>query len=144
LCAPAEICRPVSIPVDSVVTVSPIGSYDAGEVCFMADTAGRYEIAVEAHSDCGNASCTFVVNVDMNTPPIADDPTSPLDTFLCVSDEICYQFTGNDIDGGTLIWSKLSGDGAGAEIGVLMLPHQVITLSLQYWQIHAEYPTQPV
>ncbi len=111
LCGPASVCRPVTIPIDTVVTVSPIGSYDAGQVCFDADTAGHYVIQVQTYSDCGSASCDVVVDVVFNSNPVAVDPTTPVDTFMCDPDQVCYQFDATDIDGGTLIWTRLSGDG---------------------------------
>ena len=110
LCGPVQICRPVTIPVDTNVIVSPIGTYSGGQVCFTADTAGHYVITVQAISSCGSDDCQIIVDVTMNSAPVAVDP-SPVDTFLCVSGQICHQFEASDVDGGTLVWSKLSGDG---------------------------------
>ncbi len=110
LCAPAQICRPVTIPIDTSVTVSPIGSYSAGEVCFDADTAGHYVITVQANSSCGSADCQFAVDVTMNSAPLAVDPAA-VDTFLCDPQQICQQLEANDTDGGPLTWSRLDGSG---------------------------------
>ena len=117
LCGPAQICRPVTIPIDTSVSVSPIGTYANGEVCFDADTAGVYDITVLAVSDCGSADCTFRVTVGVNDNPVAEDPTSPVDTFMCAAGEICYQFVATD-DGGNLTWSRLSGSGTVSATGL--------------------------
>ena len=111
-CGPSQVCRPVDIPVDTNVVVSPIGTYNdaTGLVCFDADTAGHYVITVQANSDCGSADCQFVVDVTMNSNPVGND-IAPIDTFLCSSQQLCYQFTASDIDGGALTWNRLSGDG---------------------------------
>lgn len=111
LCGPEQVCRPITIPIDSNVVVSPIGSYSAGQVCFAADTTGHYVIKVASYSDCGSDSCTFAVDVVMNSNPVAVDPATPVDTFLCVTDQICYQFNASDVDGGALDWTRLSGEG---------------------------------
>jgi VWFA-related protein len=111
LCGAGEICRPVTISYDTLVTVSPIGYYDNGQVCFTADTSGVYDLIVTANSVCGNTSCDLRVTVTIDSAPVADVPTSPVDTFLCASDQICYQFTATDVDGGDLAWSRLSGSG---------------------------------
>ncbi len=112
LCAPQEICRPVGVSLSTAtVTIDPIGLYSGGEVCFLADTSGLYTFTVTAESDCGSDNCSFSVEVTMNTPPVADEPVSPVDTFMCASCELTYQFSANDIDGGGLTWSRLSGNG---------------------------------
>ncbi|MBN2226175.1 MAG: T9SS type A sorting domain-containing protein, partial [candidate division Zixibacteria bacterium] len=111
-CGPSQVCRPVDIPVDTNVIVSPIGSYSpaTGKVCFDADTAGHYVITVQANSDCGSANCQFVVDVVMNSNPIAEDFT-PVDVFLCAPEQLCFPLTATDIDGGTLAWNRLNGNG---------------------------------
>ncbi len=112
LCGPSQVCRPVTIPVDSSVVVSPTGTYSAGQICFDADTAGHYVIKIAAYSDCGSDSCSLVVDVVMNSNPIAVDPTTPVDTFMCAPDQVCYQLGANDVDGGSLSWTRISGDGS--------------------------------
>ncbi len=112
ICQAEEICVPVGINGSGVsVTVSPIGTYQSGNICFPADTSGHYEISVVATAACGADSCVVIVDVVINENPVAVDPASPVDTVLCVSDQICYQFAASDVDGGSLVWSRLSGDG---------------------------------
>ncbi|MFH1687502.1 MAG: T9SS type A sorting domain-containing protein [bacterium] len=119
LCAPTQVCRPVSASqAGAVVTVSPIGSYSSGQVCFFADTAGHYELTVVAESACGADTCSFAVDVTLNSPPVADDPVSPVDTFLCVPGTISCPFTAGDADGQTLTWSRLSGNGSVTSAGL--------------------------
>ena len=112
ICQPDSICIPVGINGSGLsVSVSPIGSYQSGNICFPADTSGHYEINVVATATCGADSCVVVVDVVVNSNPIAVDPSSPIDTFLCTTGEICYQFDASDVDGGSLVWSRLSGNG---------------------------------
>ncbi len=121
LCSAQEICRPVGVSISGAsVVVTPIGYYDevAGQVCFDADTAGHYVIQVAASSTCGSDTCKFIVDVTINSNPVTDDPTSPVDTFICASGQICYQFSASDVDGGTLEWSRISGDGTVSSNGL--------------------------
>jgi hypothetical protein len=90
LCGPGEICRTVDvIPPDAQVTVSPVGYYLDGEVCFYADNEGLYTITVEAVTGCGQTSCTFSVDVTFNdTPVVIAGPD--FEVFQCVFEEICF------------------------------------------------------
>lgn len=107
-----SICVPVGIVGGPTsVTVSPIGSYSGGNVCFTADTAGLYTLTIIAQTDCGSDTCQLSVNVTLNSNPVIDDPVTPVDTFICDATQICYTFAASDVDGGSLTWSKLSGDG---------------------------------
>ncbi len=113
LCAADQVCVPVGVMgTGAAVSVSPIGSYANGQVCFPADTAGNYLLTVIASTSCGSDTCQVDVTVDFNAPPVAVDPPATIDTFLCVADQICYQFAANDGDAGPLTWNRLSGDGA--------------------------------
>ncbi|MCK4372623.1 MAG: hypothetical protein KAW61_05720, partial [candidate division Zixibacteria bacterium] len=112
ICEAGTVCIPVGIyGSGAIVTVSPIGSYTSGNLCFPADSSGYYEILVVATTDCGTDSCLVVVDVTINSAPAATDPP-PVDTFLCEATQICYQFEATDVDGGSLTWSRLSGDGS--------------------------------
>lgn len=113
LCTPGTECIPISVVTPgATVTVSPIGSYSSGSICFPADTSGHYELEVIATTDCGADTCTVIADITINTPPVAEQPDpAVIDTFLCQSAQICYQFTGSDVDGGSLAWLRLSGNG---------------------------------
>ncbi|MDX9858558.1 MAG: T9SS type A sorting domain-containing protein [candidate division Zixibacteria bacterium] len=111
--AGASVCVPVGIVgADTNVTVSPIGSYSGGNVCFTADTSGLYTLTMVAATPCGSDTCELLVDVSVNSAPVAVDPATPVDTFLCAPDAICYDFAASDADSQTLTWAKLSGDGS--------------------------------
>ncbi|MDH3891179.1 MAG: T9SS type A sorting domain-containing protein [candidate division Zixibacteria bacterium] len=111
LCAPQEVCRPVTVSdASATVTVSPFGYYDAGEVCFDVDTAGHYVLSVSAESDCGSDNCQIVVDVTLNSGPYVEE-LAPVDTFICEPGSFCCPFAAHDDDGDDLTWSRLSGDG---------------------------------
>jgi len=113
LCQAQTACIPISVMGQGVnINVTPIGSYNAGSVCFPADTSGHYVLKVVATTDCGADSCNIVADVVIDSPPVANQPSSPVDTFVCASGVICYQFTASDVNGGALNWTKLSGDGS--------------------------------
>ena len=62
----------------ATVTVSPIGTYNAGDVCFQADTSGHYVLKVKASTSCGSDSCNLIVDVTLNSHPVAVDPDPTL------------------------------------------------------------------
>lgn len=119
ICEAETICIPIGVLGPGVmVDVTPIGSYDAGNVCFPADSSGHYELNVVATTSCGSDSCVLIVDVTINSAPVATNPATPIDTFICLSDQICFQFAATDVDGGTLDWNRLSGDGAVTSAGL--------------------------
>lgn len=112
ICLPGQVCAPVGVIGDgATVTVSPIGSYNSGNVCFPADTNGHYVLTVIASTACGADTCQIVMDITINARPMAVDPPSPVDTFLCAAAAVCRQFSATDINGGPLTWSKISGNG---------------------------------
>ena len=113
ICAPQQVCVPLTVMTpEATFTVTPIGSYSAGNVCFPADTSGHYVLKVVATTPCGSDSCQIIADVVIDTPPVATDPSTPVDTFLCQTAQVCYQFAASDGNGGTLTWTKLSGVGS--------------------------------
>ncbi len=115
VCNPGDtVCRPITVVTPgATVTVSPIGAYSAGNICFPADTAGQYNLTVIASTNCGADTCIMTVDVILDTAPVIDPPPiAVIDTFTCTVSEVCYQFTGSDVDGGGLTWSRLNGVGA--------------------------------
>jgi len=119
LCAADDVCIPVGVMgAGAVTTVSPIGSYAAGNLCFPADTAGHYEIEMIASTVCGTDTCVVVADVAINSNPVAVDPPTPVDTFLCATDQVCFQFQASDADGGSLTWTRLTGDGSVTDAGL--------------------------
>ncbi|MBN2226771.1 MAG: T9SS type A sorting domain-containing protein [candidate division Zixibacteria bacterium] len=98
LCGPADICRPLAVdPASATVTISPIGVYNEGAVCFTADTAGHYVLTAIAEDACGADTCALIVDVTFNSAPtvIAGPDTS---YFQCVYEEICRPVTIGDVD----------------------------------------------
>ncbi len=118
ICAPTSLCRPVTVtPASATVTVSPIGSYSAGQLCFTADTSGTYVIRVIAGTGCSADTCYVSTTVTRNSAPVAVNPTTPVNVFQCVATQVCYSFSAADVNGGTLTWSRISGAGSVAADG---------------------------
>jgi hypothetical protein len=135
ICAAGEVCVPVGIfGSDVTVTVSPFGTHAAGNVCFQADTSGHYELTLIADTDCGSDTCVVVADITINTAPVAVNPSSAIDTFLCDGGPVCYPFHASDVDGPGLIWSRLDGDGTVSSDGQWC----VEALSGGTWSVTAE------
>jgi len=118
-CEVGTVCIPVGVMgTGTTVTVLPIGTYSGGNLCFTADTSGHYEITFIAATSCGTDTCIVEADITINSAPVATDPASPVDTFICDPAQICYQFTATDTDGGTLTWSRLSGNGTVSNDGL--------------------------
>jgi hypothetical protein len=120
LCEPETICLPVTItPDNATVTVSPMGTYESGMICFDADASGLYQFLVEAETDCGSDSCTFSVDINMNTPPeIVSRDTS---YFVCDPGEtIEYMVQATDYDDDPVTFGLNTGFGQiDSETGLL-------------------------
>ncbi|MFH1686970.1 MAG: T9SS type A sorting domain-containing protein [bacterium] len=89
---PVTICYPVTITgAGATVTVDPIGTYNAGEVCVPIDTAGTYVIEVVADAPCGADTCYTTINVAGDELPTLYLPTEQLTFERCPddSDIIC-------------------------------------------------------
>ncbi|MEE8576843.1 MAG: hypothetical protein V3T31_06275, partial [candidate division Zixibacteria bacterium] len=108
-----SVCIPVTVAGNgATISVPPWATYSGGSLCFAADSAGHYEIEFIVSTACGSDTCLVIADITVNTPPVATDPATPVDTALCAAAQICYQFEGTDITDPTLTWSKLSGDGS--------------------------------
>ncbi len=119
-CAAGEqLCVPVTVMgAGATVTVSGGATYSAGTVCFNATTTGSFNFTVIASTSCGADTCSFTANVTVNSKPVAVDPATPVDTFLCAPAQICRQFTATDVNGGALTWTRLSGAGTVSATGL--------------------------
>lgn len=102
LCAPQQICLPVSAtaddePVICEVTAGP-GVVANGQWCFTPDTAGIYSVTITCTDACG-ATCsgTFRVTVKYNGPPVVafGNDTS---LFQCAPTLVCVNYTVTDPD----------------------------------------------
>jgi len=75
-------CLSGAFEIDALACRTAPSSTDA-DVCFMADTAGIYEIIITAIDSCGNVGVdTALVTVTMNAAPVAD-AGSDFGQFMC-------------------------------------------------------------
>ncbi|GAB4322905.1 MAG: hypothetical protein Kow0074_14690 [Candidatus Zixiibacteriota bacterium] len=105
LCAPEELCVPVSCEdpdgnlESCLVQGPPGGSYSAGSFCFTPDTAGVYSISATATDSCGLQDTRVrYVSVDYNAPPAVTVSGSTTRT-AAPGDTICFDFNTADPDG---------------------------------------------
>ncbi|SYZ73337.1 exported hypothetical protein [Candidatus Zixiibacteriota bacterium] len=112
LCAPSEICRPVSVsPAGTEIFVSPIGEYRDGNVCFVPDTAGSYEFTVKGMTGCAEDSCQFKVRVLFNEKPVIAARDSSY--FICrPGDSLEYPVKVSDYEGDLITFRLLTGYGS--------------------------------
>jgi hypothetical protein len=109
LCSPEEVgpeqvcVTPVEIsdPDGDSVTITVVGASQVdSQFCFVAGTAGPYQVIVTATDECGlSASDTINITVEFNSPPqIMIRNPDPL--LLCdVDTVICYPIMVSDMDG---------------------------------------------
>lgn len=91
LCAPGTACVSLPISGDGYTVTSSLGTWSNGQLCFPADTSGRYAITVSAESQCNTAVCQMIVKVEISDPIVLECPAA-IDTFLCGPDTICAAF----------------------------------------------------
>nr|MBN2277895.1 T9SS type A sorting domain-containing protein [candidate division Zixibacteria bacterium] len=89
LCGPEAVCLPIDIiPQDAEVSISPVGSFENGEICFMADTEGIYDLTIAAESECGADTCHLSIAVVFNHAPVVSaGPDTGV--FQCNYEEVC-------------------------------------------------------
>ncbi|MCD6250319.1 MAG: T9SS type A sorting domain-containing protein [candidate division Zixibacteria bacterium] len=101
-CVFEEICVDVTITDDDDVTVyTSLGQYDpiTGQVCFLPETSGTYELIVEATDLCGvTAADTVNIQVRSNTPPEMA-PLRDTTVYICYPISICLDALISDPDG---------------------------------------------
>lgn len=96
LCAPDTVSRRVTIfPETAQVIVSPAGVYRNGKVYFKIDTSGIYIVTVIARAECGDDTCSFRVNAQINAAPVVN-AGSDTTYFLCNLTQICRQVSVTD------------------------------------------------
>jgi len=84
------------------------------EICFDADSAGVYTIAVSVSDSCSNVAYdTALVTVDVNDIPIVQ--IEPLSEFICIGERVCVPVTiiDDNLTGTTTslgIFDTLTGD----------------------------------
>ena len=97
---PTTVEVPVSITGDNptVIVTPPAATYADGIVTVPYDQPGPYEVLVQALNDCGTASCSFVVNSIINTPPAAQIVGDDIHATLCELQEYCFDYSVSDPD----------------------------------------------
>ena len=92
ICGPQQICVPLVITGHNGVTVDNLGTWEADNLCFNADTTGTYifNVVASAFPACpGDDECQVTVNVDMVESPVITCPEGVIDIALCELGEIC-------------------------------------------------------
>ena len=125
LCTDEEICYtftaadPETDPLTWTLLSGPGAISAGGEYCFTPTGSG----VLHGDGHCGRfraarptpTSITYTLSV--NAAPVAVDPASPVDTFICVGGQICFQFEAGDTDADALTWTRLSGVGSLTDAG---------------------------
>lgn len=89
LCGAGQVCVPLDISGEVLSVLTSFGSFDNGQLCFDADTAGLYTINVTATADCNEISCDIQVRVYFKDDVTIECP-GDLDTLLCSVDTLCF------------------------------------------------------
>jgi len=108
-CEPATFCFDVSAddPENGALSFELVGSYDnvtidGSTVCVAADESMSFNIMIAVFDICGHSdTCTVPVTIEGNNPPtveMADD----FAVTLCEPEEICFDATVGDVDGGLI------------------------------------------
>ncbi|MBD3402548.1 T9SS type A sorting domain-containing protein [candidate division GN15 bacterium] len=106
-CDPLDICIPVGISdiddnIASIDLTGPEGIYYddyAGTICFAADTAGVYSIAVTVTDECGETRTRgSIVTVGLNEPPVIAASTTDTTVVQCEPAEICLPIEFSDLN----------------------------------------------
>lgn len=105
LCAPAEVCLPVSYSdpdgsIDSIV-VSPPARFDiaARAACLSVAASGKYSVIVTVYDPCGVAVAdTADLNVTIDQAPVAQFGDIPATVYQCQLKEICLPVSVSDAD----------------------------------------------
>jgi hypothetical protein len=89
ICDPDTICVDVPVtPVDAKVTVLGEGGYyNNGQLCFYADTTGKYTYTVIADGDCNSDTCEVTIDVTVGQIPVITCP-EPGPVHLCGPDSV--------------------------------------------------------
>ncbi len=117
-CTPAQLCYTFTASDPNGGSLTWTHIYGAGTItpsgqfCFTPTATGSYSAVVVVSDSCGSKDTTTITyNVTLNAPPVAIDPSSPVTLSLCSSQQVCYQFSAVDADGGSPVWTKVSGAG---------------------------------
>ena len=89
LCGAEEVCVPLTIDGADEVTVSPMGTWSGGNLCFTPDTAGLYNLTVTATNDAGSVDCVVDVDIQYYDAVAIDCPADPIDITLSEAGQVC-------------------------------------------------------
>ncbi len=100
LCAPGEICVEVST-IDALVTLETnLGQYNeaTGEICFLPDTAGVYQLIATVSDSCdATVADTVNITVGLNNPPMISG-LSDTSLTVCLPTTVCLDVAVTDPD----------------------------------------------
>ncbi len=68
LCAPNTLCVPITVTGDGFVVTPSFGTYENGQLCFVADTSGTYHIRVIATASCNADTCDLTIPITIQSP----------------------------------------------------------------------------
>jgi len=84
--------------IDTIAVYTKTAEVNEGQLCFIADTAGVYELIVGVADSCGNSDIdTGFVTVTMNQMPSVN--VGVRQVFLCEKQDVCVPVTYSDPDG---------------------------------------------
>ncbi|RKX27256.1 MAG: hypothetical protein DRP47_06840, partial [Candidatus Zixiibacteriota bacterium] len=92
LCDAQEVCVPLVVSGNGYTIEISYGLWADDQLCFLADTAGSYNITVIGTAECNSDTCivpvivTIAESVDIICP---GDTTIP----LCGEDTVCFEFS---------------------------------------------------
>ncbi|MCP4684974.1 MAG: T9SS type A sorting domain-containing protein, partial [bacterium] len=92
LCETGTVCVDLPVAGTGFTVITDFGTWEAGQVCFQADTSGTYEITAIAEAQCNSDTCTFTVPVEILDPLSITCPENTQE-FLCTPDTLCYDFS---------------------------------------------------
>ncbi len=108
ICVPGFIC-----PTSSCYVLRPeVFTLNGNSVCFIADTSGTYSINFVSVDSCSNSdTCTTLVQVHRNGPPVCQLPPDNSGYKVCAGQDICLKVSALDPDNNLKSCSIVSGPG---------------------------------
>jgi hypothetical protein len=91
LCDVGNVCLPVTIDGNYLELTTSYGTFQNGNVCFAADTAGLYTIEVIAVAECNEDTCLANVQVEI-TEAVSITCPDDVDVLLCGPDTLILDF----------------------------------------------------
>jgi hypothetical protein len=97
--------------------LSAFGAVDAatGAISYVADTSGVYRFDVRVADTCTTIDVSIYDTISVNVPPIMVEFDSTV--YLCAPQEICFDVSASDPDGGELGIRQTDGPGETTKLG---------------------------